>query len=222
MTRPLKRRLLATIALCSALASLGCTPTGDAGGLADLGALLDQVLAPRPDDNGGLRPDGVSDDPAGDDSAGRPDGASDDAPGDDKGGDRPDGVSDDAPPTDPGGSRDDNVSDDPSDDAPAPADDLRIETALAGDGTASGSAVYRVEAGRRKFKVEVEDAPAGIYPIRINGVAVAELTIGELGFGEVEFDSKPEPGHVPFPDAFPQAIRAGDVVEVGALVSGVF
>jgi hypothetical protein len=58
------------------------------------------------DDKGGLRDDGVSDDPPGDDKGGlRDDNESDDPPGDDKGGLRDDNDSDDAPGDDKGGER---------------------------------------------------------------------------------------------------------------------
>ena len=77
------------------------------------------------DDKGGLRPEGVSDDPAdhdaGDDKGGlRPDGVSDDPAdhdaGDDKGGLRPEGVSDDGPGDDSsGGSGSSGGSDDDDD-----------------------------------------------------------------------------------------------------------
>lgn len=178
-------------------ALMGCANVENLDGVADgLSSLLAGLAAPNTaDDNGGQRADGVSDDPAGDDN----------------GGQRPAGVSDDPPGNDKGGS-----------DAGSDASDSRIQMRLVGDGLESGSAEYRVEAGRRKFKVEVEDFQPGTYTVALNGVIVAEIIIGPLGTAEIEFDSKTEVGHVPFPDGFPAVVRAGDVLNVGELVSGAF
>lgn len=143
--------------------------------------------------------------------------AGDDSPSqdinDDNGGDRPDGMSDDSP-------RDDSPNDPAAE--PGPAADVRIEARLTGDSAASGHAEFRREGGRRKFKVEVEDFPAGIYGVFLNGKQVTEIEVGASGLAEIEFDSKIEPGHVPFPSDFPESVEKGDTLRVGELVEGKF
>jgi hypothetical protein len=170
-------------------------------------------------------PDGAAlDDIIGTQLAGLLAGSSSTSPVDDRGGQRPDGVSDDPAADDNGGLQPD---DDPGQSAagnaaPDATGDFRLKTALSGNGAQSGNADYRLEAGREKFKVEVQHFAPGTYEVRINGVHVADITVGPLGTAEIEFDSKVELGHTPFPDGFPETIRTGDEVSVGGLVSGVF
>ena len=115
------------------------------------------------------------------------------------------------------GSPDDSAS--PADDGASASSseftgsDQRLRAGLSGAGAESGNADYRVESGRRKFSVEVEDFAPGDYAVRVNGVEVAVISVGSLGTAEIEFDSKIEAGHTPFPAAFPNDIQIGDVVE---------
>lgn len=210
-TCALRASVCTTLIIC-----LGCTGPAT---LSDfLGADLISLFANGLDDSGRSSAETAGDDPPGhdinDDNGGdRPDGVSDDAAGDDNGGDRPDGVSDDTPV--------DNDRNNPGTEPGAGAD-VRIEARLTGDTAASGHAEFRREAGRRKFKVEVEDFPAGIYGVFVNGKRVAEIEVGVSGLAEIEFDSKIELGHVPFPSEFPQSIDKGDIVRVGELVEGKF
>jgi hypothetical protein len=98
--------------------------------------------------------------------------------------------------------------------------DVRLRADLRGAGEPRGQVDYRVEDGRRSFKVEVEHFAAGEYSVRINGVEVLTLSVGSLGFAEVEFDTKSEPGHTPFPPGFPSEIQVGDTIDVAGIVSG--
>lgn len=101
-------------------------------------------------------------------------------------------------------------------------EDLRIAADLTGGSAASGQAEYRREAGRRRFSIEVEDFPPGIYDVFLNEVKVTEIEVGAGGFFEIEFDSKVEPGHVAFPADFPESVEVGDTLRIGDIVSGVF
>jgi len=77
-------------------------------------------------------------------------------------------------------------------------------------------------AGAVWFKIEVEHFAPGEYAVLINGVEAFTLSVGAPGLVEIEFDSKIEPGHTPFPGGFPAEIRTGDTVEVLGIVSGPF
>lgn len=46
---------------------------------------------------------------------------------------------------------------------------------------------------RETFHVEVEDVPAGVYSVLVDGVAEATITVGALGRGEVELDTDDAP-----------------------------
>jgi hypothetical protein len=67
---------------------------------------------------------------------------------------------------------------------------------------AKGYAEYRVDSGRIRFKVEIEDVPAGSYPVFVDGAQRATLVAarnpasGEIE-GQVEFDTKSEAGKLP-------------------------
>jgi hypothetical protein len=108
-----------------------------------------------------------------------------------------------------------------ADASPVPASP-RLRATLSGDGAESGHADYRVEDGRRKFTVEVEDFAPGEYAVLINGVEVAVLSVGTLGTAEIEFDSKVEVEHVRFPVGFPAEIQTDDVVSIDGVVGGRF
>ena len=101
-------------------------------------------------------------------------------------------------------------------------EDLRIAADLTGSSAASGQAEFRREAGRRRFSIEVEDFPAGIYDVFLNDVKVTQIEVGDGGFFEIEFDSSVEPGHVGFPADFPESVEVGDTLRLGDIVSGVF
>ncbi len=100
--------------------------------------------------------------------------------------------------------------------------DQRLRAELRGGGAERGHADYRFEDGRRKFNLEVEHFAAGDYAVRLNGVEAFAISVGPLGTTEVEFDSKPEIDHTPFPAGFPSEIQTGDVVDVAGVVSGAF
>lgn len=100
---------------------------------------------------------------------------------------------------------------------------LRLGARLVGVGHESGSADYRLESNRERFKVEVEHfVPNTTHDIFLNGQLIGQVDVGPLGTGEVEFDTKREPGHIPLPSDFPVVVITGDVVSVGNLVSGSF
>jgi len=67
---------------------------------------------------------------------------------------------------------------------------------------AKGYAEYRVDSGRIRFKVEIEDVPAGSYPVFVDGtqratlVAASNPSSGEIE-GQVQFDTKSEAGKLP-------------------------
>jgi hypothetical protein len=67
---------------------------------------------------------------------------------------------------------------------------------------AKGYAEYRVDSGRIRFKVEIEDVPAGSYPVFVDGaqratlVAARNAASGEIE-GQVEFDTRTEAGKLP-------------------------
>ncbi len=69
------------------------------------------------------------------------------------------------------------------------------------NGDASGRIRYRVEAGgRHKFNVEIEDVPVGNYTLRVAGAVRGTIRVVATANGvegEIEFDTKIEPGHVP-------------------------
>jgi hypothetical protein len=67
---------------------------------------------------------------------------------------------------------------------------------------AKGFAEYRVDSGRIRFQVEIEDVPAGSYPLFVDGaqratlVAMRNAATGEIQ-GQVEFDTRTEAGKLP-------------------------
>ena len=67
---------------------------------------------------------------------------------------------------------------------------------------AKGFTEYRVDSGRIRFKVEIEDVPAGSYAVAVDGVqratlvAARDASTGEIQ-GEVQFDTKSEAGKLP-------------------------
>lgn len=87
---------------------------------------------------------------------------------------------------------------------PAPEPQSELDELLSSSGLdsdAKASARYRVDdKGRRKFNVEIEKVPVGDYTLTIAGtvrgtIRAVQTTTGVEG--ELEFDSKTEPGHRP-------------------------
>lgn len=68
-------------------------------------------------------------------------------------------------------------------------------TAAAPGGSAEARFRQRKD-GRRTFKVEIEDVPAGAYDLYVGGVLRAAITVS-AGEGEVEFDSLASPPKLP-------------------------
>jgi hypothetical protein len=100
--------------------------------------------------------------------------------------------------------------------SPANVPDQRFPAVLSGAGPEHGDAEYREVGTRRKLKVELEDAVVGsTHAIVVDGVSVGDLVIGPLGEGEVEFDTKIEPGHVPWPADLPLRLSPGVIIQVG-------
>lgn len=105
-----------------------------------------------------------------------------------------------------------------NDDASSDSGNARIEmrAVLRGPGAEHGDAKYRERGTRMRLNVELEDAiPGSAHGIFVDGVMIGELTIGALGEGEVEFDTKIEPGHVPWPTELSNRLGAGVVIKVG-------
>jgi hypothetical protein len=72
--------------------------------------------------------------------------------------------------------------------------DERTEPASTGAiGSAKVEARFRSKKGRDRFKVQIEDVPAGDYELFVGGVLRATIQVGSTGRGEVEFDSEAEP-----------------------------
>jgi hypothetical protein len=104
---------------------------------------------------------------------------------------------------------------------------MRLRGDLIDNTPADGKAEYRQDpkaAGLdRRFKVEIEDAPANTsYQVRVNGQLVATITTNGSGFVEfqyrtAQFISNPGDG-IPMPSNFPTP-QAGDVVTVGAMTA---
>lgn len=100
--------------------------------------------------------------------------------------------------------------------APANVPDQRFPAVLSGAGQEHGDAEYREVGTRRKLKIELEDAIVGsTHAILVDGVSVGDLVIGPLGEGEIEFDTKIEPGKTPWPANLPLRLGPGVVIEVG-------
>lgn len=204
--------VLASIGVAATLFSAGCVT--EALPLTD-GALAELIQSGSPSDNSPSSDDSVGrvDDssPSSSDSSSSDSSSADDSPDSQSSDDSPsssdDGMS----------SSDDNS---PSSDTPVSGPNQRLRAGLSGGGAESGHADYRVEDGRRKFSIEVEDFAPGDYSVRINGVDVAVISVGALGTAEIEFDSKIELGHTPFPGTFPAAVQTGDVVDIAGIVSG--
>lgn len=104
----------------------------------------------------------------------------------------------------------------------ANAMEARFRGELSGDGSASGQAVWRIEADRFVFRVEVESGvPGDVLEIVADGFVVGELALNEFGFGEAEFqsppDNNPSPNEFELPDGFPLDLGAGASIAVGDL-----
>ncbi|MGH7786648.1 MAG: hypothetical protein ACRERC_07260 [Candidatus Binatia bacterium] len=84
---------------------------------------------------------------------------------------------------------------------PQTCEPLQVEPALdstGADGNAKGKARFRQDADcDRDLRVEIEKLAAGNYELRIGGALRGTIAVGALGEGEIEFDSKSEPGKLP-------------------------
>jgi hypothetical protein len=110
----------------------------------------------------------------------------------------------------------------PSDAKPG---DIRLRCTARGPDQMRLHATFEQRNGgaRQKFSAEFETLPGGGFragqkiAIVVDTVVVGRLTLtavpttGELS-GQLEFDSKPEAGHTPFPPDFPD-VAAGSTVE---------
>lgn len=121
-----------------------------------------------------------------------------------------------------GNVNDNSFNDNGNDNSPSPSGapinvpDQRFPAVLSGVGPEHGDAEYREVGTRRKLKVELEDAIVGsTHVILVDGVSVGELVIGPLGEGEIEFDTKIQPGHAPWPANLPLRLGPGVIIEVG-------
>ena len=85
----------------------------------------------------------------------------------------------------------------PGSEPPSQFDELLASTGLDADAKAEARYEVTVE-GRHKFSVEIEDVAVGAYTLTIGGVVrgtlSAKLVAGKVK-GELEFESKLEPGH---------------------------
>jgi hypothetical protein len=85
----------------------------------------------------------------------------------------------------------------PAPEPPSETEEFLARTGL--DGDAEARARYRVDdKGRRKFDVEIEKVAAGDYQLAVAGVVrgvIHAVSTANGVEGEIEFDSKAEPGH---------------------------
>lgn len=100
---------------------------------------------------------------------------------------------------------------------PCPDGSFRVSTELSGTG--AGEAEYRLlPGGCERFRVRVEGTLAGrTLDVIVDSVVVGQIVTDSRGRGELELDS--EDGT--WPAGFPQ-VDIGDVVQVGAVLSGTF
>jgi len=124
-----------------------------------------------------------------DDSGGGDDGDDDSGGGDD--GDDDSGGGDDGDDDSGGGDDDDTTG------------DVEIELPLTSSGVipgASGEADFEQRSDRTDFSVEIEDVPAGGYPLRVGGIVRGTIEVVEVDGGtegELEFRDPVEPGKLP-------------------------
>jgi len=110
--------------------------------------------------------------------------------------------------------------------ADAKSSDIRFRCKARGPGQIALHASYveraRTRGVRTKFNAEFEARPGGSFnsgqqvsivvdSTRVGTVVLTLAPSGELS-GELEFDSKPGPGHTPFPANFPD-VRDGSMIE---------
>ncbi len=120
-----------------------------------------------------------------------------------------------APSNQPGNTGDDNGGNG-APGSPADVPENRLSAVLTGPSPEHGDAEYREEGTRRRLKIELEDAvPGSVHMIVVDGVHISDLTIGPAGEGEVEFDTKVEDEHLPWPAELPDRLSAGAVIQVG-------
>jgi len=118
----------------------------------------------------------------------------------------------------------DNGDNDDSSDNENDASRSLFEADLTGATDASGRARYEVRSDRTDFSVEVESGvPQETLDIVVDGVVVDQLTLDDLGNGEVEYrdppDDSADSNELAFPDNFPE-ISEGSEIAVGNLSGG--
>lgn len=115
----------------------------------------------------------------------------------------------------------------PGGSGPQSCEAMQVEPALdstGADGNAKGKARFRQDADcDRDLRVEIEKLAAGDYDLLIGGILRGTIAVGALGEGELEFDSKSEPGKLRLDfDPRGQSIevrQAGTVFLTGTLPS---
>ena len=129
----------------------------------------------------------------------------------------------------------DDLIDDSSDDSTDDSSDDLMDDAVRGHFRGGPGRASSDEAGRVKFERESQDGLEKMPNSRstwracrstpntmltVDGVVVGQLTVNDLGMGELELKSDPEKADdLPFPEDFP-TINSGSVVTVGSLLSG--
>jgi hypothetical protein len=82
--------------------------------------------------------------------------------------------------------------------ATTPTPTFQVDAALISSGAVAGHAkasLRRREDGRKRFEVELEDAPVGAYDLVVDGVTRGTLSVVATDHGtrgEIEFESEPE------------------------------
>lgn len=105
--------------------------------------------------------------------------------------------------------------------------DVEFEAELVGTGAAFGHAEFEVERDEDGLQVEFEVEVYGAIgeaplDVQVDGVLVGQIVVDSRGHGELTFSSDAdESEEAPFPAGFP-GIRAGSIVEIGALLHGTF
>lgn len=187
--RSLKLLAGACAAVFLSIGSLGCTDADLAALIDQLGPLLDNVNISIDVNTGGGTAGGNN------------------TVGDTTGGDIP-----------AGGGSDDGSNGGSDDGSSGGSTSAALTATLASEGPGSGRAEWSVGV-RTEFNVEIESGPPNeTFEIVVDGISVGQLTLSDLGFGELEFrdppDDNPGPNEVALPDNFP-AVMAGTTVTIG-------